>query len=82
MITTATTILLIVVIFVVVLFVARRLLRLAIKLAFIGAIVIALAGGGLFGWWRGWFESAPSRAQRPTTQTNQQRNANRRPASR
>jgi hypothetical protein len=82
MITTATTLLLIVVIFVVVLFVARRLLRLAIKLAFIGAVILALTGGGLFGWWRGWFESSSSRAQRPTTQTNQQRNANRRPTPR
>jgi hypothetical protein len=82
MITTATTLLLIVVIFVVVLFIARRLLRLAIKLAFIGAIIVALAGGGLFGWWRGWFDSASSRAQRPTTQTNQPRNTNRRPTSR
>jgi len=79
MITAATTLILIVIIFVVVLFVARRLLRLAIKLAFIGAIIIALTGGGLFGWWRGWFVSSPSRAQRPTTQTNQPRNTNRRP---
>jgi uncharacterized SAM-binding protein YcdF (DUF218 family) len=82
MISTATGLVLMVAIFAIVLFIARRLLRLAIKLAFIGAIVIALAGGGLFGWWRGWFESSPSRAQHPTTQTNQTRNANRRPPTR
>jgi hypothetical protein len=82
MISTATALVLMVAIFMIVLFVTRRLLRLAIKLAFVGAVILALTGGGLFGWWRGWFESSPSRAQRPTTQTNQQRNTNRRPASR
>jgi hypothetical protein len=81
-ISTAAALVLMVAIFAIVLFVARRLLRLAIKLAFIGAIIVALAGGGLFGWWRGWFESSSPRAQRPTTQTNQPRNANRRPPSR
>lgn len=82
MISAATGLILVVAIFVIVLFVARRLLRLAIKLAFIGAIIIALTGGGLFGWWRGWFETSPSRAQHPTTQANQPRNTNRRPATR
>src|SRR5437868_6478474 len=64
MITVATGLILVVAIFAIVLFVARRLLRLAIKLAFVGAVILALTGGGLFGWWRGWFESSPSRAQR------------------
>jgi len=81
MITTATGLVLMAVIFAVVLFVSRRLLRLAIKLAFIGAVIIALAGGGLFGWWRGWFDSLSSRTQRPAVQVNQ-RNSNRRPANR
>jgi len=82
MISTATALVLMVAIFAIVLFVARRLLRLAIKLAFIGAVILALTGGGLFGWWRGWFGSSSSRAQRPTTQTNQPRNMNRRPTPR
>jgi hypothetical protein len=82
MFSAATGLILVVAIFAIVLFVARRLLRLAIKLAFVGAVILALTGGGLFGWWRGWFESSSSRTQRPTTQTNQQRNANRRPTSR
>lgn len=82
MISFVTGLVLVVAIFVIVLFVARGLLRLAIKLSFIGAMIVSLAGGGLFGWWRGWFESSPSRAQRPATQTNQTRNANRRPTSR
>jgi len=73
---TATALVLMVGIFAAVLFVARRLLRLAIKLAFVGAVIIALAGGGLFGWWRGWFDSS-SRTQRPNPQTNQRANTNR-----
>jgi hypothetical protein len=81
MISAATALILIVAIFFIVLFVARTLLRLAIKLAFIGAVVFALAGGGLFGWWRGWFESSSSRPQHPAP-TNQPRNSNRRPTPR
>ena len=80
MISAATGLVLIVAIFVIVLFIARRLLRLAIKLAFVGAVIVALGGGGLFGWWRGWFESS-SRAPHPAP-TNQQRNASRRPTPR
>jgi heme A synthase len=79
MITTVTGLIFVVVIFAAVLFVARRILRLAIKLALIGAVVFALFAGGIFGWWRGWFDSSP-RTQRPVTQTNQTRNSNRRPS--
>jgi hypothetical protein len=82
MISAATGLILVVAIFVIVLLVARRLLRLAIKLAFIGAMIVALTSGGLFGWWRGWFASSPSHAQHPAAQTNQPRNTNRRPAAR
>jgi len=76
MITAATGLFVIVMIFVVVLFVARRLLRLAIKLAFIGAVIVALAGGGLLGWWRGWFGSS-SNIPRSASQTNQKSPARR-----
>jgi len=76
MITAATGLFVIVVIFAVVLFVARRLLRLAIKLAFIGAVIVALAGGGLFGWWRGWFGSSSNNPRSPS-QTNQKSPARR-----
>lgn len=78
--TTGAALLLIGVLFAVGLFFARRILRLAIKLAFVGAIVFALFAGGLFGWWRGWFETSTAKEQRPATQTNQPRNSNRRPA--
>jgi hypothetical protein len=81
MITTLTSLVFVTAIFVIVLFVARRLLRIAIKLAFVGAVIVALLAGGVFGWWRGWFESATG-TQHPSAQTNQQRNSNRRPSPR
>jgi hypothetical protein len=81
MMTAATTLLVVVVIFVVVLFVARTLLRLAIKLAFIGAVIVALTGGGLFGWWRGWL--GPSyHSPRSVSQPSQQKSPARRPTPR
>ncbi len=67
-------------IFAVVFLLARKILRLAIKLALVGAVILTLAGGGLFGWWRGWFQGSSSRTQRPSAQTNQPRNLNKRPA--
>jgi len=78
MMTTATGLVLIVVIFAVGLFLARRILRLAIKLAFVGAILFALFGAGVLGWWQGWFTSLADKSQRPVT-TNPAHNANRRP---
>jgi hypothetical protein len=78
MITAVTGIIVVIAIFVIGLFFARRILRLALKLAFVGSVVFALFAGGIFGWWRGWFESSP-RTQRPAAQTNQQRNSSRRP---
>lgn len=80
MITTATGLIVVVAIFAIMFWLARRILRLAIKLALVGAVIVALAGGGLFGWWRGWFEGFPSWTERPSSQTNQQRNLNKRPA--
>jgi predicted lysophospholipase L1 biosynthesis ABC-type transport system permease subunit len=38
-------------------FIARRILRLALKLAFAMAVVSALVITAGFGWWRGWFET-------------------------
>jgi hypothetical protein len=69
--------LVLVVLFGVFLFFARRILRLALKLAFVGAIVFSLFGGAILGWWRGWF-SPSSKADPPTVQSNQRVNSNRR----
>jgi hypothetical protein len=78
MITTAVGVLLVlVVLFGVFLFFARRILRLALKLAFVGAIVFSLFGGTAIGWWRGWF-SPSSKADHATVQSNQRANSNRR----
>ena len=70
-------VLVLVVLFGVFLFFARRILRLALKLAFVGAIVFSLFGGAMLGWWRGWF-SQSSTAQRATVNSNQRANTNRR----
>jgi len=59
------------------LFVARRVFRLALKLALVGVLVILLVCTAIFGWWRGWFGSA-SQTQRPVPQANQRPNSNRR----
>jgi multisubunit Na+/H+ antiporter MnhC subunit len=59
------------------LFVARRVFRLALKLALAGALVVLLLCAAAFGWWRGWFGS-PSPTQRPPSQSNQRPNSNRR----
>lgn len=69
--------LVLVVLFGVFLFFARRILRLALKLAFVGAIVFSLFGGAMLGWWRGWFSPA-SKGDRVTIQSNQRANSNRR----
>ena len=39
------------------LFIARRILRLALKLAFVLAIIFVLLVGGGVGWWRRWFDT-------------------------
>jgi multisubunit Na+/H+ antiporter MnhC subunit len=59
------------------LFVARRVFRLALKLALVGTLVVLLICAAAFGWWRGWFGSA-SGTQRPPPQSNQRSNSNRR----
>jgi hypothetical protein len=63
--------------FIAFLLVARRVLRLALKLAFVGAVAATLFAGVTFGWWRGWFSPAAG-ADRGVTQTNHRTNINRR----
>jgi hypothetical protein len=77
MITAVGLLLVLVVLFGVFLFFARRILRLALKLAFVGAIVFSLFGGAMLGWWRGWF-SPSSKVDRVTVQSPQRANSNRR----
>ncbi len=63
------------------LFVARRALRVVVKLAIVGVLVLLLVAGGAYGWWQGWFGSS-SQANHPAPQTNQRANSNRRPTPR
>jgi multisubunit Na+/H+ antiporter MnhC subunit len=58
------------------LFVARRLLRIALKLAIVCALFISLLVIAGVGWWRGWF--AFRSFQHPVIQSNRQANVNRR----
>jgi hypothetical protein len=46
-------------------FIARRLLRLALKLVFIGVVMVALLAGAGYGWWNGWFDSSAKTQRRP-----------------
>ncbi len=46
--------------------IARRVFRMAIKLVFVGVIIIALLVGAAFGWWQGWFDGWSTRRARPT----------------
>jgi multisubunit Na+/H+ antiporter MnhC subunit len=61
------------------LLVARRVFRLALKLAFVGVLVVLLAVGASVGWWRGWFGSS-SRPDKKSTPTNQRPNSNHKPS--
>jgi hypothetical protein len=48
-------------------FIARKLLRLAVRLMFAGVLILALLAGGAWGWWNGWFGSeAKPRTAHPT----------------
>jgi len=71
--------LIVLVVVVVFLFVARRVFRLALKLALVGALVVLLICVAAFGWWRGWFGPS-SGTQRPSPQSDQRSNSNRRPS--
>lgn len=61
------------------LIIARRALRIALKLALAGVLVVLLIAGASVGWWRGWFGSA-SRTEKKSTPTNQRTNSTRRPS--
>jgi heme A synthase len=56
-------------------FIARRVLRVALKLAMVGVLLLLLLAGALFGWWRGWFSSGWGTERTPSTQ---RQNSNRR----
>jgi multisubunit Na+/H+ antiporter MnhC subunit len=80
-----TTGLVVFVVFVAFLFIARRVFRLALKLALVGSLVALLFVVAGVGWWRGWFESASRsdpKPQRAMPQSNQRPNSNRRPSQR
>jgi hypothetical protein len=66
-------------VFVAFLFIGRRVLRLALKLALVAAVVGVLFVAAGVGWWRGWFGSTSQR-ERAIPQSNQRSNANRRPS--
>jgi multisubunit Na+/H+ antiporter MnhC subunit len=83
MLTTTATVFIILICAAIFLFIARRILRLAIKIAFAGALIFVLLAGGAVGWWQGWFSSSSSSARRPpASQSNQRTNTNRRTPSR
>ncbi|MCU1267131.1 MAG: hypothetical protein JWM21_3449 [Acidobacteria bacterium] len=44
-------------------FIAKRVLRLAIKMTLVGIVILALLVGAGYGWWNGWFDSQ-SKTQR------------------
>jgi len=45
---------------VVFLFIAKRVVRLAVRLVLVGVLVLALASAGAWAWWNGWFGSQPT----------------------
>jgi hypothetical protein len=79
MVTAITTGVIVFVVVVLILFIAPRALRLAVKLALVGVVVLMLFAGAAYGWWRGWFGTmSPSAKRPPAVQTNQRTNSNRR----
>ena len=55
------------------LFIAKRVLRLAIRLLLVGVVMVALLGATAWGWWHGWIGSTggntpprPAATRRPT----------------
>ena len=46
-------------------FIAKRLLRLAIKLVLAGVVILALLAGAGYGWWNGWFDTQPKSTRKP-----------------
>lgn len=76
MVTTTAVAFIILVCGVIFLLVARRVLKMAIKLALASAIIFVVLIAMGFGWWRGWFSS--TFIQHPVNQSNQRANSNRR----
>ncbi len=70
--------LVLVVVFGVFLFFARRILRLALKLAVVGAVIFSLFAATAVGLWRGWVTQQSSSAQPAPIHSNQRANSNRR----
>jgi hypothetical protein len=54
---------------VVFLFIAKRILRVAVRLMFVGVVILALLAAGGWAWWNGWFDSkaAPTPARPAAT---------------
>ena len=48
-------------------FVAKRVLRLAIKAVLVGLVIVALLIGAGYGWWNGWFDSQSKSQRRPAS---------------
>ncbi|HXD33453.1 MAG TPA: hypothetical protein VN643_20185 [Pyrinomonadaceae bacterium] len=46
-------------------FIAKRVLRLAIKLVLVGVVLVALLAGAGYGWWNGWFDSQTKSPRKP-----------------
>ena len=46
-------------------FVAKRVLRLAIKMTLAGIVILALLACAGYGWWNGWFDSRSKPPRRP-----------------
>lgn len=46
-------------------FIAKRLLRLAIKMVLVGVVIVALLAGAGYGWWNGWFETQTKSQRKP-----------------
>ena len=51
------------------LFIAKRVLRLAIKMTLVGLVIVALLVGAGLGWWNGWFGSAETKPQNRSAPT-------------
>ncbi len=45
------------------LFIAKRVLRLAIKLTLAGLVILVLLVGAGVAWWNGWFDSSQTKPQ-------------------
>jgi len=67
LLSSTTVLILLVILMVAFMFVAGRVLRVAIRLAFALTLVFAVSLTSVFGWWRGWFASS---SKAPAHQTN------------